>query len=293
MLVQLLANGFVAGCGYAVVALGFGLIYNTTRTFHFAHGAVYALSAYLLYSFHILVRLPLAVALVLTAVLAALIGIGIDEALYRPLVKRGSSHLIQMLSSLGLYIVLVNVVAMLYGNETKVLSSGVQPTYALAGVVLTRVQVATVVVGLVLFTGLVLLLRRTRLGRILRALRDDPDLVSAMGFDPRLVRWAVFALGSAFAAVAAMVAGLDVGIDPNIGMAALLSAAVAVIIGGIGVFEGAALGGLGLGLLQSLVVWRLSSRWQDAVTLILLVAFIVFRPQGMFGPRRRAEEFDR
>jgi branched-chain amino acid transport system permease protein len=293
MLSQLLANGFASGCGYAIVALGFALIYNTTRTFHFAHGAVYVVSAYLLYTFHNLWHVPLVVAFILTPIAAAMLGIVIDEALYRPLVKRGSSQLIQMLSSLGLYIVLVNVVAMVYGNETKVLNPGIQTTYTFGGVILTRVQLAAVVSFLLLFAALILLLRRTRLGVTVRALRDDRDLISAMGVNPRRVRWAVFALGSALAAVAAMLAGLDVGIDPNIGMTALLNGAVGVIIGGIGIFEGAALGGLAIGILQSLIIWQLSARWQYAVTFVLLIVFLLFRPQGVFGGRRRAEEFAR
>ena len=293
MLAQLLANGFAAGCGYAIVALGFALIYNTTRTFHFAHGAVYTLSAYLLYAFYNVWHVPLGIALVITPLVAAAIGIGIDEALYQPLVRRGSSQLIQMLSSLGLYIVLINVVAMVFGNETKVLSPGIQPTFEAGGVILTRIQLATILASVLLFVGLVLLLHRTRLGIIVRALRDDQDLVSAMGTSPRVVRWAVFALGSALAAVAAMLSGLDVGIDPNIGMAAILNGVVAVIIGGIGIFEGAALGGLAIGILQSLAIWRLSARWQDSVTFVLLIVFLLFRPQGVFGGRRRAEELVR
>jgi branched-chain amino acid transport system permease protein len=293
MLPQLLANGLATGGGFAIVALGFALIYNTTRTFHFAHGAVYTWSAYFLHTFLNLWHMPLGVSLVLTVLLAAILGVVIDEVLYRPLVKRNSSQLIQMLSSLGLYIMLVNTVAMVYGNETKVLVPGIQPTYSFAGVILTQVQLLTVICSLVLFAGLVLLLRGTRLGNVVRALRDDPELVSAVGVNPRRVRWAVFALGSAFAAVAAMLAGLDIGIDPNIGMNALLSGAVAVIIGGIGTFEGAAVGGLGIGFLQGLAVWRLSARWQDAVTFVLLVVFLLFRPQGIFGGRRRAEEISR
>ena len=120
MLAQLLANGLVTGCGYAIVALGFAFIYNTTRVFHFVHGAIYVLSAYLLYTLYSVWHVPIVVALIAVPLLAALIGVLVDEVLYRPLVKRGSSLLIQMLSSLGLYIVLVNVIAMVYGNETKV-----------------------------------------------------------------------------------------------------------------------------------------------------------------------------
>ncbi|MDZ7369531.1 MAG: branched-chain amino acid ABC transporter permease [candidate division KSB1 bacterium] len=290
MVTQLLANGLIAGCAYALVALGFALIYNTTRTFHFAHGAVYTLSAYFFYTLRNLWEWPLIPAFVVTLLIIAVLGILIDEFLYMPLVKRGSSQLIQLLSSLGLYIVLINFIAMIYGNETKVLNPGVQPTFSIGSLILTQIQVATAIVFVALFIGLIVLLKKTRLGKIIRAMRDDSQLVSVMGINPRRVRRVVFAMGSALAAVAAMLLGLDVGIDPNIGMAAVLNGAVAVIIGGVGIFTGAAVGALLLGILQSLAIWQASARWQDMVTFLVLILFLLFRPEGILGVRRRIEE---
>jgi len=287
---QLLANGFVTGCAYALVALGFALIYNTTRIFHIAHGAVYAVAAYLFYSFYVLWGIPLIGAAFLTVVGATVLGVLIDEVIHVPLDEQDSSMLIHLLSSLGLYIALVNVIAIFYGNQTTVLSSGVGTTYSVGGVILTQIQVATVVVAVVLFIGLVVLLRKTRLGQQLRAMRDDPELISVMGLNPRTLRRVVFGLGSALAAVAAILLGLDVGIDPHIGLAAVLNGAVAVIIGGIGLFEGAAVGALVLGLLQSVAVWQASARWQEAVTFGVLILFLLFRPQGILGKQRRVEE---
>jgi branched-chain amino acid transport system permease protein len=287
---QLLANGFVTGCAYALVALGFALIYNTTRIFHIAHGAVYAVAAYLFYSFYVLWGIPLMGAAFLTVVGATVLGVLIDEVIHVPLDEQDSSMLIHLLSSLGLYIALVNVIAMFYGNQTMVISSGVGTTYSVGGVILTQIQVATVVVAVVLFIGLVVLLRKTRLGQQLRAMRDDPELITVMGLNPRTLRRVVFGLGSALAAVAAILLGLDVGIDPHIGLAAVLNGAVAVIIGGIGLFEGAAVGALVLGLLQSVAVWQASARWQEAVTFGVLILFLLFRPQGILGKRRRVEE---
>lgn len=287
---QLLANGLVTGCAYALVALGFALIYNTTHIFHIAHGAVYAVSAYLFYSFYVLWNIPLVGAALLTVLGAVIMGVLIDEMIYVPLNQQGASMLIHLLSSLGLYIALVNVIAMFYGNQTKVLSSGVQPTYSFGGIILTQIQVVTVVAAVVLLIGLFVLLRQTRLGQQLRAMRDDPELVTVMGINPRTLRRVVFALGSALAAVAAILLGLDVDIDPHIGLAAVLNGAVAVIIGGVGLFEGAALGAMVLGVLQSMVVWQASARWQEAVTFGMLILFLLFRPQGILGKQRRMEE---
>ncbi|MBN1155650.1 branched-chain amino acid ABC transporter permease [candidate division KSB1 bacterium] len=290
MLLQLLANGIISGCSYAIVALGFAFIYNTTRTFHFAHGGVYTLSVYLFYTLYNLWALPLIVAIVITVAVTAFVGILIDKIIYIPLVKRGSSLFIQMLSSLGLYIVLINFVAMIYGNETKVLSPGIQPTYSFGSLILTQIQLATAIAFVVLFIGVIVVLKKTRLGKTIRAMRDDPQLVSVLGINPRRVRRVVFALGSALAACAAVLSGLDIGTDPNVGMAAILNGAVAVIIGGVGIFEGAALGAFLLGILQSLAIWQASARWQEMITFLILILFLLFRPQGILGVRHRIEE---
>jgi len=290
MVAQLLANGFIMGCSYALIALGFGLIYNTTRIFHIAHGAVYTTAAYLFYTLHVQLHWHVILAGVITTMLAAFIGILINELVYQPFAKQGASLLILLLASLGLYIAMVNTIAMIYGNETKVLSPGLQPSYTFFGIILTHIQIVTALVAIALFIMLVALLRATHLGKLIRAVRDDVDLVSALGIDPALIHRTVFGIGSALAAVAAILQGLDVGIDPHIGMAAVLNGAVAVIMGGVGIFEGAALGGVLLGLLQSLVVWKLSARWMDAVTFVVLILFLIFRPQGLLGYRRRIEE---
>lgn len=290
MLAQLLANGLVTGCSYSLLALGFALIYFTTRTFHFAHGAVYTLSVYLLYTFFNLWKFPLWVAILIVLVISAIFGVLMDEILYVPLVKKGSSQLIQMLSSLGFYIIIINFIAMLYGNETKILLAGVQPTYHFGSIIYTRTQLLILITTAVLVPSFLLFLKKSKVGMMIRAMRDNPILLQSLGVSPRQVRWFAFAFGSVLAAVASSLNGLDVGIDPNIGMPALLNGVVAVIIGGVGFFEGPVLGGLLLGLLQSLVIWKTSARWQEMVTFIILILFLLFRPQGLLGYKRRTEE---
>jgi branched-chain amino acid transport system permease protein len=290
LVVQLLANGFVNGCGYALVALGFAFVYNTTRIFHFAHGAVYALAAYVFYSLFEQLGIPIILAAPGTVLLIAIAGVLIDELVHAPLDQRDASMLIHLLSSIGLYTVIVNVIALLYGNETKVLSAGGGATYSFGGVTLVRIQVVTVIAAVVILVAVFVVLWKTRLGKMLRAMRDDPELVTVMGINPRSLRWAVFSLGSGLAAVAAILMGLDVGIDPHIGLSAILNGAVAAIIGGVGLFEGAVLGGLLVGLLQALVLWQTSAQWQDAITFVVLILFLLFRPEGILGEKRRVEE---
>lgn len=290
MATQFIANGIIIGCGYALIALGFGLIYNTTRIFHFAHGAVYTFAAYTFYGTYISLRWPIALAALVALVSAAIVGVLIDKVVYSPLIERGSSLFVLMLSSLGLYVVIVNVVAMIYGNENKALSVGLQPTYNIGQVILTRIQIIILVVFVAVFGLLVPFLNKTGLGKVIRAMRDDADLLSAMGKSPSSIRSIVFAMGSVISAIPAILLGLDLGIDPNVGMAALLSGAIAGIIGGIGIFEGAAIGAMVLGLLESIVVWSFSARWSQAISFVALILFLLFRPQGILGQRRRVEE---
>jgi branched-chain amino acid transport system permease protein len=290
MLIQILANGIIYGCAYALVALGFALIYNTTRIFHFAHGAVYTLSAYLFFTVYRQLGYSFILAALFTIVVSALIGILVDQFIYRPLDKRGSSLLIHMLSSLGLYVVIINLIAMIYGNNTKELTLAVQPIYTLGPVRLTQLQIVIAISFVTAFVIVIIILRRTSLGMTLRAMRDDPLLVSVIGINPQHVRIIVFALGSALAAISAILTGADTGIDPYIGMTMVLTGAVAVIVGGIGIFEGAAFGGLLLGILHSFIALKFSTRWQEAVTFLVLIVFLLFRPEGVFAQRRRLEE---
>jgi branched-chain amino acid transport system permease protein len=289
---QVLANGIVAGCLYALVAYGFGLIYNTTRTFHFAHGAAYAFCVYMLYTLRNVAELPLLLAIIVSVVLTALLGVAIDEFVYRPLVARKSSLLLQLLSSLAVYMIIVNVIIIFFGNEAKVLNPELQRTFNFGHIILSKYQIATVICAPALIGLVALSLRLTRTGRLIRALRDDVELITVLGRNPRHLRWLIFALGSALAGVAAMLQGLDVGTYPHVGMIMFLNGAVAVIIGGKGIFEAGVFGALIVGVLHTLAIWEFSARWEESAAFLLLVVFLLLRPEGIFGRTRRVEELE-
>lgn len=290
MLSQLMANGLVSGCLYALMALSFTLIYNTTRVFHIAHGAVYTAGAYFLYLFFIVLKWPFFIAFLAATAFTALLGWLMDVLVYSPLRKREASLLIALLSSLGIYTVVVNVIAMFFGNETKVLLPGIEKTYQLGDIILTRIQVAEVIVFVLLFSAVMGFLKGTRWGKQIRAVRDNPQLAEVMGIRLSWIYGSVFVVGSALAGIAAFLYALDVGMDPHVGMPILLTAAVAMIIGGVGTFGGAVLGAFLIAILQSLVIWQISARWVDAITFSLLILFLLFKPEGILGKRKRIEE---
>jgi branched-chain amino acid transport system permease protein len=293
VLLQLFTNGFVNGCVYAILALSFGLIYNTTRILHIAHGGAYTVGAYACYSFLMVAGLPLWASAALAVLVSAIVGAAIELAVYAPLVRRGSSPLVAFLSSLGLYVAMVNTIALIFGSETKVLHAGAEQVFHLGPVILNRIQISQVVVAAVLLPCFMWFLRGTTWGKVIVAVRDNQVLASVLGFDVALVRVVVFALGTALAGLAAVITSLDLGMDPQIGLPVLLTGAVALIVGGVGTFEGPIVGGFLLGFLQSLMVWKLSTRWTDALTFGVLIAVLLLRPSGVLGRSARIEEAGR
>lgn len=290
MILQFIVNGLCAGALFGLAALGLSLIYNVTRVFHFAHGAVYTTAAYLLLFFLTKTGMGVLPAMAIAVTGAMLLGVLIDRLFYQPLAEQNSGGTAAILTSLGLYIVVINIIALLFGNETKILRSGIETTFEYGPVIVTRIQVLQVAVfiGLLLLTAL--LLKFSKYGQLIRAVADNGKLAEALGLETKKARLLAFAYGSGLAAVAACLSALDVGLDPYIGMPVTLIAAVAMIFGGIRVFGAAAIGGVTIGVIQNLVVWQTSAKWQAAVTFVILLAVLILRPQGLFTPKKRLEE---
>ena len=287
---QFIANGLCTGAVYALVALGFALIYTTSGVFHIAHGAAYTAAGYALYSFLTVLRLPFVLSVALAVLATASLGALFEVAVYRPLNATHASPAVLMISSLGLYIIVINLIATFWGNETRTFSSQGQPSVTIGDVILTRVQIAQVLASIGVGALYWTFLRKSRLGRLCRAVADDSTLASVLGIDVGLTRVVAFFIGSSLAAIGAVLVALDVGMDPYVGFSAVLAAAVACIVGGLHRFIAPALGGALLGVVQSLTVWRTSTRWESAVVFAILIVFLLFRPQGLLGMTKRIEE---
>lgn len=283
---QLAANIIVSASAILLVALGFSLIYTTTRFFHFAHGAVYASGAYLAFLLVSRAHLPLAYAILPAVILTALLGCAMEWAIYRPLRRKGTSAIILLISSLGMYVVVQNLISMVFGDDTKTIRTGaVREGIAVLGARITTIQIVTFCVALVLLAGTLALVKRTKIGKQIRAVASDHTLAGISGIDSDRVVLCTFAIGSALAGVAGILVALDVDMTPTMGMNALLMAVVAVVIGGIGSIPGLALSALLLSTIQQMGAWVLGSQWQDPLALFLLLLFLVIRPYGFLGKR--------
>lgn len=287
MLLQFLINGLITGILYSLSAIGFALVYNTTRIFHIAAAAIYVAAAYIFYFAFSVLGLPLWMAGLSALIATALLSVLTEIIVYRPLYKKKSSLNVVMIASIGVMIILTNVIALLFGNESKVLTNSIQKVYNRADIIITTPQLLQLLIGGVVIIAFVLFSRFSKFGLKARALSNNDELFSIMGFNIRNTRLWVFALSGVLLALGSCLSAYDIGMDPHIGMTLLINAMVAMIIGGMGRFDACVMGGLILGILQSLVVYQFSANWQNAITFLVLLIFLFFRPQGILGFKKR------
>lgn len=287
MIFQFLINGLITGSIYALAALGFALVYNTTKIFHIAIAGVYVLSAYVSWHFTVNIGLPIVLAILISVILTALVSLLIERLFYFPLYRSNNSLNVFLITSLGLYIVLTNLIILIWGNESKSFSPEISNVYQFSEIVITYKQVYQFSISLIIIVTFFAFLNLSKTGLHIKAIRDDRELYQLFGFSLAKIRLIVFSLSGAIISIASSMNAWDVGMDPFNGMPMLLNSFVALIIGGLGRFESCVIGGILLGIIQSLVVWQWSSQWQLSFTFIILVIFLVVRPQGFIGEKYR------
>ncbi len=290
LFLQLLANGIVNGAMYALLAVSFGLVYRGTRVFHVAFGGLFVLAAMLFHTLVTVAGLNWWLAGVGAVVLAGLAGWIVEDGFYRLFFVRHSSAGAVMVASLGLAVVIENVLALIYGNEIRTIPRGLASSIVLGSVRLTVIQVAQFVVSVALLVVLWVLATRHSTFKVFRAMGENQDLLRTHGLPLMSYRARLFALSGAVAAVPACLMMVDVGMDVHAGLSIMLIAVVAVLAGGVDRMGAWVAGGFLLAILQSLVVWKFSAKWMDLVAFVLLLIVLLFRPEGLLGIRKRWEE---
>lgn len=284
LLGQLLLNGLYIGSVYALLGLSFAVIFAATKIWHFAQGAVYAVGAYALLVLVNDLHVPLVLAVPLAGVLTALLGALCLRCLYAPLRRVGASPLIIVMGSLGLMVVVENVLALIFGPSGYSLDLGIAPPVPLLGLRASVVQLVAPAVALATIAAFAVFLYRTEAGRRLRALVNDEELLTLNGVDPERLKLIAFAVGSGVLVLpAALLMASSSGVSPYVGVAAVLTGAMAMFLGGVDSYLGAALGGFAIGVVENLSVWLLPTEWQTAVTYALLLCFLLVRPTGLVG----------
>ena len=290
LLLQLLGNGIVQGAAAACLAAGFGFVYRSFRIFHIAMGGQFIFSCYMFYLFAVRFGFPLPVAVLAALVLSVFFAWSIELSVYRPFLRKGVSSGATMIASLGIMIVLENLTALVFGNEVKTISTRLEPSVAFAGLRFTRIQLLQFFCSAALFGGIGALVQRCNWFKAIWAMGDQPELIPVLGLPLNLLRMLVMALCGILTAVPAILISYDIGMDPHVGMHYLLLASVAVFFGGTDRYWAWGAGAMAIAVMQSLAVWKFSARWTDLVTFGVLIAVLLFRPQGIFGTRKRLEE---
>ena len=286
MLEQQLINALSLGSVYALFALGFTLVFGVLGVINLSHGAIFMLGSYIALMLIEKLAMPLYLAM-LTAMLATgCIGVLVDYLVLKPLRARNAPHLAPMIATIGVAIMLTNLAQGLFGAENKRFPAGTIPEESLniGALHVTALQVGIVVISFVLMLVLLLIMRRTQLGRALRAIAESPKAAYLLGINVEglffLTSFAAAALGGA----AGVLVGLSFNaISPFMGQPMLHKGIAVIILGGMGDIRGALIGGLFLGFAEVLTVAYISSDFRDAVAFGLLFLILLVRPSGMFG----------
>lgn len=286
--IQLLINSLIAGATYALVASGFSLIYSTNKFIHFAHGAVIAFSTYILYFLFSVLGINFGFSVALAITFASLLGYGLNLLVYKQLRKKKTSSVILLIASVSLLILLESLILILFGADVKTIgfikvSKGIE----FLGALITPLQLFIIVSSLILLAGLFLFMKKTKLGKAMRAVADNKDVAEIVGISSEKIYSWSFIIGSAIAGIAAILIGLEQNLEPTMGTNLMIQGFSAAIIGGIGSVHGAVLGAFLLGIVENFGIWYLPSGYKDAIAFILLFIFLLFRPQGILGVKIR------
>lgn len=304
-------DGVAKGSVYALIALGYTLVYGVLRLINFAHSEVFMVGTFAVLGVWLALGaennppfgqavLYLVVGLVAAALASGGTALAIERIAYRPLRRKNAPPLIFLITAIGLSLVLVEIFGQLlpdvaggllptmFGRPRQIVGLPTvvphDPLLTIGNTSITQVQVITVVAALLMMAGLDQFINRTRYGRGVRAVAQNPETAALMGVNQDRVIMLIFVLGGIMAGAAALFWSMRVGITSNsIGFVLGLKAFTAAVLGGIGNLRGALLGGIFLGVVEVYAATLLSSAWEDVVAFVILIAVLMFRPTGLLG----------
>lgn len=275
------------GSVYALIALGYTMVYGIIRLINFAHGDVFMLGAYYGYFAMTAFRIPFVVAMPLSMALAAFTGVLIERLAYRPL--RRAPRIAALITAIGVSLLIQNLALKLFGASPRPYPEIMRTVvWDVGGVVFSNTQIVMLGTALLLMVLISLFVYRTKTGKAMRAVAFDRDAAKLMGIDSDRIIAITFALGSALAAAGGMLVGFYYNrISPSMGVMYGLKAFVAAVVGGIGIVPGAMLGGLIMGIAEVFVVAFISSTLKDAIAFAVLILVLLLKPAGLLGRAAR------
>ncbi len=286
-ILQQLVNGVSLGSIYALIALGYTMVYGIVKLINFAHGDVMMVGAYVGWFATAVLHLSFLPALILSMVVCAILGMVIERIAYKPL--RNASRIAALITAIGVSLFLEYGGMLAVTAQIRTYPSVFPETlYNVGGVTFKYGDIVMVITSVVLMVLLHFVVQHTKIGKSMRAVSFDKDAALLMGINVNNTISATFAIGSALAAAAGVLLGVYFNtIDPLMGIIPGLKAFVAAVLGGIGIIPGAMVGGLVLGLTESLISGLGASTWRDAVAFLILIIVLIVKPSGLFGKNVR------
>lgn len=286
-IIEQLINGLRTGSIYALIALGYTMVYGIAKMINFAHGDIIMVGAYALFVFVTALQIPVILAVILTILFCALLGVVIEKIAYKPL--RKAQPLAVLITAIGVSYFLQNLVQIIFGATPKPFASIIRvPAITLGTINISGITLITLIVTTVCMILLSLFISKTKAGRAMRAVSEDKGAAELMGINVNGTISLTFAIGSGLAAVAGIlfIAQYE-SLRPTLGALPGIKAFVAAVLGGIGSIPGAMLGGIILGIIESLSKAYISTQLSDAIVFGVLVVVLLVRPSGLLGKQRR------
>jgi branched-chain amino acid transport system permease protein len=281
-LLEILIFGAVTGAIYAMLAVGFTLIFGVARVLNLAHGSFYALGAYGAYALTSIAHLPLWLAAILTVAGVALFGVFMERVFIRPM---RTSQLAVLMISLAVALVVEQMLFLVFGSEYRNVPSFIDAKVSIGGVDVAGQRLLALVVSALAIGALYLFIQTSRLGSAILAISQDPEAAQYMGIPSDRIFSVVMALSAALAALAGIMAGPFLSVNPSMHLLPIVKAFAIVVVGGLGSIPGSILAAFMLGYAETLVAYLGSSSWTEIVSVLATLLMLVLRPAGFFGRR--------
>lgn len=278
------------GAMYALLAIGYTMVYGIIKLINFAHGEIFMCGAFFTWWFMTAASLPLPLSALIGILFATLLGMGVERIAYRPL--RNAPRFAVVISVLGMSIFLQNMARIIWGAESQVfdVDFGISPIF-IGSVIVPFKKIFILLTSLVLMIALGLFIKKTYLGKAMRATAADREAAEMMGINVNSVITLTFAIGSAMGAIAGILYSINYNsIDPYMGFNAGMKAFAAAVLGGIGNIYGAMFGGILLGIFEGVGAAYISSMYRDAFAFAVLILVLIFRPEGLLGEGKSGEQ---
>ena len=279
---QLLVGGIAVGCIYALIGLGYSLIYSASALMSFVQGEIFMLGAYVAYTIYVSLHIPFVLAVLLAIGIMFLFGIVLQRGMISPLLKRGAQQIHIVLATIGLSIFLKNFAMIVWGSDVKNFPSALgEAPISIANISVSPQQIAIVLVTMACMVGLHLFMSRTKMGTSLRAAAQDPMAAGVMGINVPMTVGIAWALAAALSAVAGILLAPIYGVYPKMGAILSTKGFAAAVLGGYGNMYGAIIGGLIFGVVETMAAGYISSAFKDIISFGVLILVLFVMPHGI------------